>query len=531
MTDSGRFAVLRARLQSLLYWRQHLLISAGFILLLLVLVFSLDRYWRHSLQPRLYLTAQTQASILAQSQATVLLETLEHSPVEHRAKQIYDALQEILIVTDPAVGKRMVQGVMLEVDYDLVDSPPGSLNLSEGNFDCATCFHNSVPLINGRGDLLGVAAFTIGDDYYQTLSADMQSRLFRESSLALVLVVVVWLTMLSMFHRLAEAKRIIEASDKAKTRFMANVTHELRTPLNAILGYTQIYKTDSKLMAEYGRGIETIDRSADHLLLMINDILDFSRADEANLAIYPREVNLPDFLRTLVEMTDVRARLKELTFQCEFPPTLPVHVRTDDKRLRQVLLNLLSNAVKFTERGSVSFKLTTLQQKSTSVVLRFSVRDTGIGMAKHELGQIFIPFQQLDNAITRAEGSGLGLTISQRLVHLMDSELHVRSEAGVGSEFWFDLTLPVTGPEQISTACAQRHEVSLVLPPQDVLNQLMAQAGQHNILAVRETLQTLEADGRYRDFLEQVRPYVQHYRFKPLVSWLQERLTGGEDSA
>ncbi len=511
-----------------------MVISLVFLMLIASFVLSLTRYWNNTLEPRLYATAETQAHILAQSQAAALVETVDHGQPSRLRQQLYDLMQEILIVKDPATDRRIVLGLSLQIDYDAVRVEPGSLDLRDGIIGCERCFHAAIPLIGQGGALLGVADFVLSPSYFDALAGDMRSKLIAESSLALILMVVVWITMLAMFHRLNRAKLAIEASDKAKTRFMANVTHELRTPLNAILGYTQLYKQDAALMARHGQGIESIDRSAEHLLLMINDILDFSRMGETHLSLHPREVALAGFLATLVEMTEVRARLRGIQLESRFAADLPSVVLVDDKRLRQVLLNLLGNAVKFTEEGAVVFAVERLGGRGTdNVRLRFSVRDSGIGIGRAEIDSIFIPFQQLDNAITRAEGSGLGLTISQQLVRLMGSELRVESEPGVGSHFWFDVGLPaLAGPATedapvSAPRAAASERPAMSLPPAEVLDALAEQANRHNVLAVRRVLADIEADPAYAEFVDYVQPYVRGYRFRQLSEWLAARRGGG----
>ncbi|WP_323813529.1 sensor histidine kinase [Cellvibrio sp. NN19] len=507
-------------------WRSHLLISLVFLILFAAFFISLGRYWQNTLQPRLYSTAETQAKIIAQSQVAILVEVLEHSKAEQLAQKFYDALQEILLVEDPAIGGRIVTGIALQIDYDLVDAAPASLDLREGDTRCVSCFQISLPLINHVGELLGVADISISDKYFVVLSGEMKSKLYAESSVALGLLAAVWIAMLIMFHRLHRAKQAIEASDRAKTRFIANVTHELRTPLNAILGYTQIYKTNDALMERHGQGINTIDRCAEHLLLLINDILDFSRVDEANLKLYPREVGLENFLKTLIEMAAVSARLKSIGFNYHFPEQLPVSVAFDDKRLRQVLLNLLNNAVKFTDKGEVVFGVEKLSAKSPNTVhLRFSVSDSGIGIPAAELKNIFIAFHQVDNPITRAEGSGLGLAISQRLAKLMGSRLQVESSPEQGSRFWFDLELPVLANagnfnfHQLDSSL--NTPATLHLPSLSTRQRLIELAQQHNILGVRAAVRELAEESEFREFHAQLQTYVNNYRFKPLVEWLK----------
>lgn len=505
-------------------WRGHLLIGVVFVLLLASLVTSLQRYWSNSLQPRLYASAQTQAQIVAQAQAAVIVKTITHGQVSEIKDNLFHVVQEILLVTDPAIGERMVLGVTLLIDYDEVPVATGSLDLTEGNLSCETCFTIVAPLIDQAGILMGVAEFSISDGYFTILSDEMKSKLYAESSIALALLLLVWLTMMFMFDRLHRAKKIIEASDQAKTRFMANVTHELRTPLNAILGYTQLYKDDLTLMAKHGQGVETIDRSAQHLLLLINDILDFSRTDQERLQLHPREVPLQTVLNTLVEITLISAKLKGVKFSHSFPAHMPTNVIMDDKRLRQVLLNLLSNAVKFTQQGEVEFKVTVVRQEAKKITMRFCVRDTGLGIAKEDLREIFIPFHQIDNSITRAEGSGLGLTISQRIVKLMGSELRVRSEPDVGSEFWFDLELYSASEQTVEVApntFEAKRESVLVLPSYNIMQDLLENSRQHNVLAVRKIVDELKTQKEYDKFLSEIEPFVRNYRFKQLVDWLE----------
>lgn len=417
-----------------------LLITAIFLAVTLAFFWSAGSYWSKVLQPRLKMAAESHASVLANAQAASLLPVLD-LPVADQRHVMDGKLQELLLISDPTIGEPFFRAVDVMFDYDVLPGPNGHLDITEGEVNCSLCYKVEVPLTRNH-ELLGIASLWVTDAYYRRLSGDMQMRLFSEMSVALVVLAVVWLVIMGLYFRLQGAKDQLEMSDLAKTRFLANVSHELRTPLNAILGYTQLYKRNPSLMKDYGQGIETIDRSADHLLLMINDILDFSRAESDNIELQQRDFSLPDFAGQLAEMTRIRAHLKDIAFEQVFAADLPPTVVGDDKRLRQVLLNLLNNAVKFTQQGSVEFRISSRREPSRKGLrrLRFEVADSGPGIPDDRLEEIFLPFRQLDNA--SAEGSGLGLAISRNLLVLMGAELRVTSEPGQGSCFWFDLDLP-----------------------------------------------------------------------------------------
>jgi CheY-like chemotaxis protein len=236
------------------------------------------------------------------------------------------------------------------------------------------------------------------------------------------------------------------------------MSHELRTPLNAILGYAQILQRDERLTDRQARGLAIIQESGHHLLTLINDILDLSRIGASKLELYPVDINLAAFLRTVSDIIRVKADEKSLLFTYEGSADLPSAVRVDDKRLRQVLLNLLGNAVKFTDRGHISLRVqpvpvpTIAEHRSENdnaetdihmVRLLFEVEDSGIGMTKEQVERIFHPFEQVADPTRRRGGAGLGLAISRQLVRLMGGDIDVRSEAGKGSVFSFELDLPV----------------------------------------------------------------------------------------
>ncbi|WP_422641120.1 ATP-binding protein [Tolypothrix tenuis] len=243
------------------------------------------------------------------------------------------------------------------------------------------------------------------------------------------------------------AEEIATNSSQAKSEFLANMSHELRTPLNGILGYTQILQRTESLTEKGYKGVEIIQQCGSHLLTLINDVLDLAKIEARKLELNPIDFYFPAFIDSVTEICRIRAEQKVIGFHVQLSADLPVGIRADDKRLRQVLINLLGNAIKFTEKGSVIFKV---EVKATQEEfqqlpihkIRFEVTDTGVGMNPEQLQKIFLPFEQVGEQKLQFEGTGLGLAITHKFITLMGSQIEVKSELGQGSSFWFDLELP-----------------------------------------------------------------------------------------
>jgi signal transduction histidine kinase/FixJ family two-component response regulator len=258
-------------------------------------------------------------------------------------------------------------------------------------------------------------------------------------------------------HQLEQKAEEAETANRAKSEFLANMSHELRTPLNAILGFTQLLRRDPVLQEAQHEQLDIISRSGEYLLSLINDVLEMSKIESGRIVLNENDFDLYHLLDALESMFVLKAESRDLMLEFERSPQMPQYIRTDEGKLRQVLINLLDNAIKFTQLGSVTLRVVITQSDRLS----FTVSDTGCGMTADELKQVFKPFVQSAAGLKSRQGTGLGLPISQRFVRLMGGDLTVESIPGLGTTFGFDLPLHAVDASQVAIPRPSRRVLGL----------------------------------------------------------------------
>ncbi len=263
------------------------------------------------------------------------------------------------------------------------------------------------------------------------------------------------------------------AAAKAKSEFLANMSHEIRTPMNGVIGVLSLLR-DAPLTEEYRRLLDSASRSADSLLLIINDILDFSKIDAGKIDFESIVFDLREIMEETSELFIDTVNLKNLDMVCFVPLDIPCQIKGDPTRLRQILTNLVSNAVKFTEQGEVVMRVELVEREGNRQSLRFSVEDTGIGIADKVIRSLFEKFTQADGSTTRKYGgTGLGLSVCKQLVEMQGGEVGVESVEGQGSLFWFVLSFEVVAEPSPLIPCREIENKRFLIVDDNATNRMI----------------------------------------------------------
>ena len=343
-------------------------------------------------------------------------------------------------------------------------------------------------------------------------------------------------------EQLRQFKETTDYTNKTRNDFLFSISHELRTSLDGILGYAQMLKQHDSLPPTVAEGLNVIYDNSKHLLTLVSDVLDISKAQAKKLELHPDALNLPNFMQNIAALVKVQAKQKKLEFIYRKPNSLPVYVQADEKRLRQILLNLLSNAIKFTDKGHITLSLNLIETDQPSLKkFRFAVEDSGIGMSAEQEKMIFAPFEQVSDAPRYNAGVGLGLSISWQLVDLMGSQLFVKSQAGKGSLFWFEVSLPVLKTNSAFEAAVITDQNALIskahnadppalsdddlplkAPPAYELKQLIEMVSQGRILEIqRKAEQIAQRTKDYIPFANNLRRLAKEFKEDQILNLLQ----------
>jgi len=310
--------------------------------------------------------------------------------------------------------------------------------------------------------LLSTCLSLIGFGFVITASAYWHQHLPFAVGL-LIMLVVIPLYASTLIRKLNKALRRAEEASKAKSQFLARMSHELRTPLNGVTGMTHVLM-QTPLTRDQREIAETVVASGRMLTELINNVLDFSKIEAGKTEVETVHFDLHALLNGLITVFLPQARQKNLDFRLHLSPDVPFAIQGDPLHLRQVLVNLASNAIKFTDAGYVEINVSPVARSSDSITIRFEVQDTGIGIPDEVQSKIFESFSQASPSTARIYGgTGLGTTIAQQLVRLMGGELSLRSQAGQGSVFWFDLSFALSSQVSLPDGTAGLTECRTML--------------------------------------------------------------------
>ncbi len=319
---------------------------------------------------------------------------------------------------------------------------------------------------------------------------------------------------------LKQAKEAAEASNRAKSVFLASMSHELRTPLNAILGFSSLMRRDNLLEDHQKQNLDIINRSGAHLLTLINDVLEMSKIEAGRLHLDIASFDLGAMVRDVADMMEIRAREKNLRLMIDQSSYFPRFINGDEARLRQILINLIGNAVKFTEEGGVTIRLGTRENKTSHLIIE--VEDSGPGISVEDQKRLFLPFVQLGKQPGDNKGTGLGLAITRQFVELMEGSIKLESVPGKGALFRVDLPLSEVDEVDMIQPEKKIGEVAGAVPGQSDFRILIVEDQRENQLLLSQLMQRIGYKAEVAENGEQAVQLFQ--RWKPHLIWMDRRM-------
>lgn len=458
-------------------------ITLVFIILGVSLFAMTMLYWNKVLEPRLKREAQSQANILAHSLAVRLAQVISSNQPGKLLPLLEETTNEVFLFADPQTSIPFLVGLDLDLDYEVIAAPVGSLNISKGERNCRECFLSTVALYSPASDeLMGIARFRVNNAFFKDLSRDVKNTLMAQAQLVLVLLFIVWGLIMYLVKTINRSRYQAEIANRTKSAFLANMSHELRTPLNAIIGFSQLMRRDPDFSAEQKENLSIINRSGEYLLELINDVLELSKIEAAKSSVMEEVFDIHATLDSLEEMVRLRAEKKNIQLLVTRHESVPHYIKSDEKKLRQILLNLLGNAVKFTEKGQIVLRIGTENHKMVNegdvFSLRFEIEDTGPGIPLTDRERLFEAFTQAEGGLRKQEGTGLGLSICRQFVRQLGGEINVESIAGKGSIFTFTIRVCAASATGVKPHETTRKVVGIKAKDTDTRN------GQYRIVIV-----------------------------------------------
>lgn len=375
---------------------------------------------------------------------------------------------KILVIEDELIDQKIIKrainnsGIISEVQ--IVDSSKSAFELIKSQqFDCIFIDY-LLPELNGIEVVKKLASMGVKspmviitsqtDEQLAQLAIAAGATNYLTKSLispeGISLIIRNSLSINQIQNELEAAKNKAEKAVKVKDEFLSNMSHEIRTPLNAIIGFNDLLK-QSTLDPEQEKYVEIVKVASQNLLVIINDILDVSKMESGVIELEERPINIKEVAENVINLQYEKAKNKGLKLLLSFDQSIPEYIIGDSTRISQILINLVGNAIKFTNEGSVELRIMETSRDGNGTVIKFSVKDTGIGIEKTKQGRVFERFTQAESATTRIYGgTGLGLNICQKLVDLYNGKIELQSELGIGSEFNFEICFPIASAEQLS---------------------------------------------------------------------------------